>query len=143
MSAIWPEVFRRPEPDAPVDPEHDLYGGFVGNADRRRLTQLRALDPAALARARTGFDDPRLAELLLRWRARNHPDTLSIDEAAQWQQHREARLLAGEGGARTLAQLQERLDTLADDALERGDERAEAILSALADWAEHLGVDLG
>jgi hypothetical protein len=61
MSAIWPEVFRRPEPDAPVDPEHDLYGGFVGNADRRRLTQLRALDPAALARARTGFDDPRLA----------------------------------------------------------------------------------
>jgi exodeoxyribonuclease-1 len=61
MSAIWPEVFRRPEADAPVDPEHDLYGGFVGNADRRRLTQLRALDPAALARARTGFDDPRLA----------------------------------------------------------------------------------
>ena len=49
MSAIWPEVFRRPEPDAPVDPEHDLYGGFVGNADRRRLNQLRALDPAALA----------------------------------------------------------------------------------------------
>ena len=114
MSAIWPEVFRRPEPDGPVDPEHDLYGGFVGNADRRRLTQLRALDPVALARARTGFDDPRLAELLLRWRARNHPDTLTPDEAAQWQQHREAVLLAGEGGARTLAQLQERLDTLAE-----------------------------
>jgi hypothetical protein len=51
MSAIWPEVFRRPEPDAPVDPEHDLYGGFVGNADRRRLTQLRALDPGAGPRA--------------------------------------------------------------------------------------------
>ena len=143
MSAIWPEVFRRPELDVPVDPEHDLYGGFVGNADRRRLTQLRALDPVALARARTGFDDPRLAELLLRWRARNHPDTLTPDEAAQWQQHREARLLAGEGGARTLAQLQERLDILADDAVERGDERAEAILGALADWAEHLGADLG
>jgi exodeoxyribonuclease-1 len=126
-----------------MDPEHDLYGGFVGNADRRRLNQLRALDPAALARARTGFDDPRLQELLLRWRARNHPDTLSPEEAAQWQQHREARLLAGEGGVRTLAQLQERLDTLADAAMERGDERAEAILSALADWAEHLGVDLG
>jgi exodeoxyribonuclease-1 len=143
MSAIWPEVFRRPELDVPVDPEHDLYGGFVGNADRRRLTQLRALDPVALARARTGFDDPRLAELLLRWRARNHPDTLTPDEAAQWQQHREAVLLAGEGGARTLAQLQERLDILADDAVERGDERAEAILGALADWAEHLGADLG
>ncbi len=50
---------------------------------------------------------------------------------------------AGEGGARTLAQLQERLDILADDAVERGDERAEAILGALADWAEHLGADLG
>ena len=78
-----------------------------------------------------------------RWRARNHPDTLSSEEVAHWQQHREARLLAGAGGARTLAQLHERLDTLADDAMERGDERAEAILSALADWAEHLGADLG
>ena len=27
-----------------------IIGGFVGNADRRRLTQLRTLDPAALAR---------------------------------------------------------------------------------------------
>ena len=33
--------------------------------------------------------------------------------------------------------------TQARDAMERGDERAEAILGALADWAEHLGADLG
>jgi exodeoxyribonuclease-1 len=143
MSAIWPEVFRRPAPEGPTDVEQDLYGGFVGNADRRRLNQLRTLTPPELARARTGFDDPRLAELLLRWRARNHPDTLNADEAAHWQALREARLLAGEGGARTLAQLQERLDTLAEQAMEQGDERAEAILGALADWAEHLGADVG
>lgn len=143
MSAIWQDVFRRPEPTETVDVEQDLYGGFLSNADRRRLDQLRALPPAALATARVGFDDPRLAELLLRWRARNHPDTLSPEEAAQWQQHREARLLAGECGARTLAQLQERLDTLAEQAMEQGDERAESILGALADWAEHLGADLG
>jgi exodeoxyribonuclease-1 len=123
--------------------EQDLYGGFVGNADRRRLNQLRTLTPPELARARTGFDDPRLAELLLRWRARNHPDTLNADEAAHWHTLREARLLHGEGGARTLAWLQERLDALADAAMERGDERAETILSALADWADHLGADLG
>ncbi len=107
LDGLWPQVFTRPAEAQAPDVDEDLYGGFVGNADRRRLTQLRALDPAALARARTGFDDPRLAELLLRWRARNHPDTLTPDEAAQWQQHREAVLLAGEGGARTLAQLQE------------------------------------
>ena len=145
MSAIWAEVFRRP-PDAeagPVDVDQDLYGGFLGNEDRRRLNRLRSLPPAELALARAGFDDARLAELLFRYRARNYPDSLTIDEAARWQAFRAERLLDGAGGARTLAQLQEQLDTLADQAMERGDERAEAILSALADWAEHLGADLG
>ena len=45
MSAIWPEVFSRPLEAVP-DVDEDLYGGFVGNADRRRLNQLRILSPA-------------------------------------------------------------------------------------------------
>lgn len=143
LSAVWPEVFRRPEAATPVDVEQDLYGGFVGTADRRRLEQLRHMSGAQLAAAHPRFEDQRLADLLLRWRARNWPDTLKPEEAAQWHALREARLLHGADGMRTLAQLQERLDALADDALARNDDRAEAILSALADWAEHLGADLG
>ena len=92
MSAIWPEVFRRSQ-EATPDVDEDLYGGFIGNADRRRLNQLRALVPAELARQRTGFDDDRLGELLFRYRARNFAQTLTPEEAQRWEAHRAAILL--------------------------------------------------
>ena len=137
MSAIWPEVFQRPQEAAP-DVDEDLYGGFIGNADRRRLNQLLALSPAELAHERTGFDDPRLKTLLFRYRARNFPDTLTIDEAARWEAHRAARLLDGEGGARNVDALFAAIDTLAETA----DERGEAVLGALYDYAEAIAPEL-
>lgn len=133
MSAIWPQVYERPREGTP-DVDEDLYGGFVGNGDRRRLNQLRALSPAELARARTGFDDPRLEELLFRYRARNFADTLSEEEAERWEAHRVARLLEGEGGARNVDELFAEIDMLAETA----DERAEAILGALYEYAEAI-----
>ncbi len=133
MSAIWPQVYERPREAAP-DVDEDLYGGFVGNADRRRLTQLRSLSPVELARARTGFDDPRLEELVFRFRARNFPETLDEAEAERWEAHRAARLLEGEGGARTVEQLSNEIDSLAETA----DERAEEILGALYEYAEAI-----
>jgi exodeoxyribonuclease-1 len=133
MSAIWPQVYERPRAETP-DVDEDLYGGFVGNADRRRLDQLRALSPAELARARSGFDDSRLEELLFRYRARNFADTLSEEEAERWEAHRAARLLEGEGGARNVDQLFAEIDLLAETA----DERGEAILGALYEYAEAI-----
>lgn len=133
MSAIWPQVYERPREGTP-DVDEDLYGGFVGNGDRRRLNQLRGLSPAELARARTGFDDPRLEELLFRYRARNFADTLSEEEAGRWEAHRVARLLEGEGGARNVDELFAEIDTLAETA----DERAEEILGALYEYAEAI-----
>ncbi|MBO9515065.1 MAG: exodeoxyribonuclease I [Variovorax sp.] len=133
MSAIWPQVFARPKEDTP-DVDEDLYGGFVGNGDRRRLTQLRALAPAQLAQARTGFDDQRLEELFFRYRARNFVETLSEEETERWEAHRAARLLEGEGGARNVDELFAQIDTLAETA----DERAEQILGALYEYAEAI-----
>jgi exodeoxyribonuclease I len=133
MSAIWPDVFKRPKEAAP-DVDADLYGGFIGNADRKRLNQLRALSPAELAHSRTGFDDERLGELLFRYRARNFADTLSADEAERWEAHRAARLLEGEGGARNVDALFAQIDTLAETV----DEKGEAILGALYDYAEAI-----
>lgn len=137
MSAIWPEVFQRPKEAAP-DVDEDLYGGFVGNADRRRLNQLRALSPAELAHSRTGFDDDRLQELLFRYRARNFADTLAPEEAERWEAHRVARLLEGEGGARNVDALFAEIDTLSETA----DERGQAILGALYDYAEAIAPEL-
>ena len=138
LSALWAQVYARPSADGPADVDEDLYGGFLGDADRRRLTQLRALGPAELALARAGFDDERLPELLLRYRARNFADTLNEAERAQWAQHRAARLLAGEGGALTLQGLFDRIDALAEGDL---DERQQAVLEALYAWAEQIAPD--
>ena len=133
MSAIWPQVYARPKEGTP-DVDEDLYGGFVGNADRRRLNQLRGLSAEALARDRTGFDDARLGEILFRYRARNWPESLSTEEAERWEAHRAARLLEGEGGARNVDVLFSEIDVLADQA----DDRAESILGALYEYAEAI-----
>ncbi|PKO58608.1 MAG: exodeoxyribonuclease I, partial [Betaproteobacteria bacterium HGW-Betaproteobacteria-18] len=133
MSAIWVQVFARPEA-APVDVDEDLYGGFVSNADRRRLNDLRQCQPDALASARPAFEDARLSELLWRYRARNFPHSLSAEELQRWEAHRAARLFEGEGGALTLDALFEALDKLAESA----NERDEAILGALYDYASEI-----
>jgi exodeoxyribonuclease I len=133
MSAIWPEVFKRPK-EGPVDVDEDLYGGFVGNADRRRLNELRVASPQQLAKARQAFDDARLAELVFRYRARNFPDSLTPEESARWEAHRAARLFEGEGGARSIDALSAEIDQLAESA----DERGETILGALYDYAESI-----
>ncbi len=133
MSAIWAEVFKR-EAAGPVDPDEDLYGGFVSNADRRRLNDLRQRSPQELATARPSFEDARLAELLWRYRARNFPTSLSPEEQQRWETHRATQLYEGGNGRLTIDQLLEEIDKLAETA----DERGEAILGALVDYVESM-----
>ncbi|WP_313077201.1 exodeoxyribonuclease I [Melaminivora sp.] len=138
MSATWAAVFERGAQAQALDVDQDLYGGFVGNEDRRRLQRLRELPADELALARPGFDDPRLAELVWRYRARNFPETLGAAERQRWEAHRAAVLLQGQGGGLTFDTLSERLDSLAEQA----DERGQAILEALYDWAEALAPEM-
>ena len=137
MSAIWPELYNRPTA-LTLDVDEDLYGGFVGNADRRRLNQLREMSASELAVSRVGFDDDRLAELVFRYRARNFAGTLSVDESSDWAAHRAARLLEGVGGARNVDALFARMDVLAESV----DEKGEAVLAALSEYAESTTQDL-
>jgi exodeoxyribonuclease-1 len=133
MSAIWEQVYSRAAPPA-LDVDEDLYGGFIGNGDRRKLAALRGDTPQQLAKASPAFDDERLTELLWRYRARNFPDSLNAAEKAEWEQHRAAKLFDGEGGARTIEQLFSEIDQLQEEA----DERGEEILGALYDYAESI-----
>ena len=137
MSAIWPEVFQRPAAHGEArrpDIDEDLYGGFPSSDDRRRLDRLRAMPAAQLAAARNSFDDPRLEELVFRYRARNFPETLTEAEQLRWLEHRSARLFDGADGARTVDQLFSEIDALSETA----DERGEEILGALYDYAEAI-----
>ena len=133
MSAIWQQVFHRPA-EATPDVDEDLYGGFIGNGDRRRLTELRALSPAALATTRLSFDDGRLTELVFRYRARNFPETLDADEQERWEQHRVSRLFDGEAQARTVDMLFGEIDHLS----EHVDAQGEQVLAALYDYVESI-----
>ncbi len=139
MDGIWAEVYGRDDraAKAPVDVDEDLYGGFVGNEDRRVLTRLKALTPQDLAGKRPGFVDERLEEVLFRYRARNFPDTLSDEEQARWEALRHARLIEGEGGGFTLSSYFERIDELNEDPA-HDNERSQEILGALYDWAEQI-----
>jgi exodeoxyribonuclease-1 len=131
MSGIWPDVFSRTQ-DPATDADEALYDGFIGDADRHRLNQLRAALIQGRAQPQAVFDDPRLPELVFRYRARNFPNQLSADEQARWEKHRVQRLLEGVAGARTLQALADEIDALSLDA----SEQAQAILGALYDYAE-------
>jgi len=126
-------VFARAQEGTP-DVDEDLYGGFIGNGDRRRLNELRAMLPAQLAHSHPAFDDPRLPELLFRYRARNFPDSLTGKESAHWEAQRAERFYDGLDGARTVEQLFDAIDHLSESA----DERGEAILGDLYDYVESI-----
>ena len=70
--------------------------------------------------------------------ARNFAQTLSPDEVHRWDAHRKARLQDGEGGARNLDELLAQLDVLSEGA----DNKAQAVLDALSDYAEQILSDI-
>jgi exodeoxyribonuclease-1 len=78
--------------DEAVDPDLALYHGFMSDADRKLLRDVRGTPPPQLATRPFAFRDARCSELLFRYRARNWPSTLSLDESARWEQHRRVRL---------------------------------------------------
>ncbi|WPN59291.1 exodeoxyribonuclease I [Pseudomonas sp. P9_31] len=93
------DIYSRDDFSPSPDPEQQLYDGFIGDRDRRLCEQVRTADPAQLAQEQWPFDDERLPELLFRYRARNFPDTLSLEEQERWRIFCQQRLTAPEWGA--------------------------------------------
>ncbi len=79
----------------PSDADGALYDGFIPDADKRLFADVRATSPEALRTRRFGFRDPRMEELLFRYRARNWPGTLDETERTRWNDYRRARLADG------------------------------------------------
>ncbi|MES2832848.1 MAG: exodeoxyribonuclease I [Pseudomonadota bacterium] len=138
-ATVWEQVFLRPE-RVPADVDEDLYGAFIGNNDRRKLAELREMTPEKLATAILSFDDPRMSELVFRYRARNFPETLNAPDRKSWDQHRRERLFDGEADARTVEQLFDQIDLLSENMSEQDDrtEQHQQILADLYDYAEMI-----
>lgn len=81
------------------DPEQKLYAGFISPADRRLCERIRATRPTDLVSTDYAFADPRLSELLFRYRARNALEHLSASERQQWWRFCQSRLSDLQHGA--------------------------------------------
>jgi len=128
-------VFARASDMAPPeDPELALYNGFPPDADKRLLAEVRATPPGQLAGRSFPFRDPRYAQLLFRYRARNWPQTLNADEHERWERFRADRLTRPTAlTTLTLEEYFARLATLRVEAPERG-----ALLDQLEAWGHEL-----
>lgn len=119
------------------DVDASLYDGFLADGDKALMTRLRTSPPAELAGFAERLKDPRMPELLFRYRARNHPQTLDAGERGRWNDYRRQRLLGDAGlGEQTLPDFRAQLDTLA---LEHAADPAKlALLQHLRDWGTDL-----
>jgi len=125
-------LFRAESHQVETDPDFMIYsGGFFSEHDKELMQMIRATKSEDLGRLDLPFRDRRLTEMLMRYRARNFPDTLSDDEKNEWENYRGARLadpkeieryqqgwqeaqeLATDSQCEVLAQLQSYVNSLA------------------------------
>ena len=86
------EYENRPEFPPAIEPEAALYDGFLNEADRIKVMAVRNADAGKLADFHPDFQDERLEDLLLHYKGRNYPESLSEDEMEKWEKYRKARI---------------------------------------------------
>ncbi len=80
------------------DVDGQLYGGFVNDNDKRIMQQVRNRNQDELSDWNPNFNDERMAQLLLKYKARNFPKSLSPEERSLWEQYRAKRLATNKHG---------------------------------------------
>ena len=119
----------RPSFKRATDPEARLYDGFVGDRDKLRIETVRNASERELADFHPDFTDERLAPLLLHYKARNYPKSLSDDEVSDWEAWRAKRVMGDlPGFMRSIQRL----------AATETNENEQFILQELQLWAESI-----
>ncbi len=72
-----------------------LYEGFFSEGDQTKMSLIRASQSQDISNEDIVFHDGRLQSLLPLYKARNYQSALSEEEAMQWEQYRERKLLGG------------------------------------------------
>ncbi len=86
------EYENRSEFPKAVEPEAAIYEGFLNDTDKIKVSAVRNAKPNQLADFHPDFIDERLPELLLHYKGRNYPETLSESEAEEYESYRRERL---------------------------------------------------
>ncbi|SEG70317.1 exodeoxyribonuclease I [Marinobacterium lutimaris] len=131
-------LYTDEHPPSDGDPDHMLYsGGFFGDSDRVLMEQVRNAAPEELALMEPPFQDPRLEEMLLRYKARNFPEAMREDEHQRWEEYRSHKLLnENNNGYLTIPRFYEELNKLAQQPTIS--DRDKLILEELAFYAESI-----
>jgi len=132
------ELFAAQDFAPSSDPEQGLYDGFVNDDDRRRCEEIRQLDGHGLRTVGSPFADDRLNTMLLRYRARHFPDSLSEDEQSEWAHWRDNRLTFAPDGGLTMDDYGHLIHALR---AQRTDAASTRVLDALVEWGERLRAD--
>ena len=83
LATIYAERGAR-DGDREADAESLLYDGFTPDRDRQLLPGIREADGESLTLAQWPLQDPRLIDMLARYRARNFPASLGEAERTAW-----------------------------------------------------------
>lgn len=140
LSAHLAQAFP-PKEDDPgkkqsVDAAENLYGGFLSDADRRRLDIMLTLPESALAsQGIARFDDERLQPLIASWLVREHASIASAEDKARWALRCHDRVMNGASGTPSLEKYQSQIEELRQKP-EHGNERDQGILNALQAWGQ-------
>lgn len=135
VQRIFARAAAMPKAD---DPELALYDGFLPDADKPLLDKVRATPPEQLGAAGFSFRDPRCAELLFRYRARNWPLTLNLDEQQRWKTFCRQRLTRPTALTNlTLADYRATIDELRPRHPDR-----QPLFDQLEAWGEELAADI-
>ena len=101
------------------DVDQSLYGGFMDNADKRLGEQIQSLSKAALQDFHPKFKDEKLSDLLIYFKARNYPESLTEDEAEKWFEVVQGRVQAGENGYLSIDAYFQRINAMREQHPER------------------------
>ncbi len=131
------QVFARERVnDGPIDADASLYDGFLAEGDKGLLSKVRTAPPEALAELEQRFRDPRLPELLFRYRARNHPQTLDATARSRWDAYRQQRFNTPGLAEQTLPEYSAQIAVLREE--HKDNPASLALLDALEQWRHTL-----
>ena len=123
------------------DPDLMLYsGGFFSPADRHLMKKAIEVPANELGDHAWSFQDKRLPQMLFSYRARNYPETLSMEEADIWRKDRKARMIdARDSSHFTLMNFRQEMAEARK--LKLGEPEAQSILDQLEAWVLEIGLE--
>ena len=104
-----------------MDVDQSLYDNFIDKADRLICNQIQNLSSDELKKFKPQFKDKKLSKLLLNFKARNFPESLTEGEQEEWFEIVQSRVQNGENGYLSLENFYKSLEKLKISAPSKSD----------------------